>query len=148
MLRPLQLEFNQSGCLELRMIQQDASWILGSLKCSTPGHVLLLLKSSDRICSDFNRVYPHPFISLRRSSLESVSPVIALQRWCNYFPSMEFCLYIREGVLKAVSQRDTSVFYPFLVTEKESICSLLCDFVRSRVQNRFPVEQCEGEPDD
>lgn len=73
-----------------------------------------------------------------------MSPVIALQRWCNYFPSMEFCLYIADGFLKAVSQRDTSVFYPFLVKEKDAICSLLTAFVADRVKGRFPVARCEG----
>ena len=66
------------------------------------------------------------------------------QRWCNYFPSMEFCLYIADGFLKAVSQRDTSVFYPFLVKEKDAICSLLTAFVADRVKGRFPVARCEG----
>ena len=78
-----------------------------------------------------------------RSLLQSVSPVIALQRWCNYFPSMEFCIYIANGSLKAVSQRDTSVYYPFLMKEKDTVCSLLSTFVADRVKGRFPVERCD-----
>ncbi|GBG30442.1 Cell division cycle protein 123-like [Hondaea fermentalgiana] len=36
---------------------QDASWVCGSLRCSTPGHVFLLLKSSDFIRHDLDHVY-------------------------------------------------------------------------------------------
>ena len=87
------------------------------------------MKSSDRISSDFQQ--------LRNSS--AVTPTLALQRWCNYYPSMEFCLYIADSRLIAISQRDTSVFYPFLLEHRERISALLNAFVKERVVGRFPV---------
>lgn len=70
----------------------------------------------------------------------TVSPVLALQRWCNYFPSMEFCLYISDYRLIAISQKDSSLFYPFLLEARESISDLLSDFVERRVKDRFPIK--------
>lgn len=70
----------------------------------------------------------------------TVSPVLALQRWCNYFPSMEFCLYITDYRLIGISQKDSSLFYPFLLEARESISGLLSDFVETRVKGRFPIK--------
>ncbi|KNB45968.1 cell division cycle protein [Blastocystis sp. subtype 4] len=112
---------------------KDAFWITGSLKCTTPGHVFLLLKSSDRISSDYQLIKQSPFYE----------PLIVLQRWCNYYPSMEFCLYIGGGKLRAISQRDTSVFYPFLVEKRDELASLLKAFVNEIVLPYFSVDQFE-----
>ena len=70
------------------------------------------------------------------------SPVLALQRWCNYYPSMEFCLYIHNYQLIAISQKDTSLFYPFLLTARDSLTQQLQQFVNDRVKDRFPIKDC------
>lgn len=53
---------------------------------------------------------------------------------------MEFCLYITDYRLIAISQKDSSLFYPFLLEARESISGLLCDFVETRVKGRFPIK--------
>ena len=55
---------------------------------------------------------------------------------------MEFCLYIHKGGLVAISQKDTSVFYPFLMNKREELSTLLTTFVQESECNNFPVEQC------
>ena len=80
-------------------------------------------------------------ISCRKQS-PFYEPLIVLQRWCNYYPSMEFCLYIGGGKLRAISQRDTSVFYPFLVEKRDELASLLKAFVNEIVLPYFSVDQC------
>ena len=77
---------------------------------------------------------------IRNRSSHSLSPVLALQRWCNYYPSMEFCLYITNHKLIASSQRDCSLYYPFLQSAREALISLLSEFVETRVKDRFPVK--------
>jgi len=117
----------------------DSTWInAGSLKCQRTGEVYLLLKSSDRTAFDFEHMTA-PLCSQRPSGLvvsgtdtSSDSgrrytgagynaemsiperPTIVLRRWCNLTPSMEFRLFVRDGKLAGISQRDTTTFYEFL----------------------------------
>ena len=78
----------------------------------------------------------------RRAQNPTLTPYIVLQRWCNYYPSMEFCLYIKGGMLKAISQKDTSVYYPFLKEKESELVPLLQRFVDKQVCPVFPAEDC------
>lgn len=56
---------------------------------------------------------------------------------------MEFCMYIHKGRLMAVSQKDASLFYPFLLEKKDYFSVLLQEFVEKVVRDCFPVETCK-----
>ena len=73
-----------------------------------------------------------------------MTPYIVLQRWCNYYPSMEFCLYVKGGLLKAISQKDTSVYYPFLKEKENELVPLLQGFIDQQVRPVFPVDDCRS----
>ena len=116
--------------------------MMNSLKCTTPGHVFLLSKSSNRIISDFRQAYSL-YNSINDGRVDTgVSPVLALQRWCNYYPSMEFCVYLSDYRVIAISQKDVGLYYPFLKTAREHLQSLISSFVETRVKDRFPVKDC------
>ena len=55
---------------------------------------------------------------------------------------MEFCLYVKGGSLKAISQKDTSVYYPFLKEKESELTPLLQGFIDRQVKPVFPVEDC------
>ena len=58
---------------------------------------------------------------------------------------MEFCLYIKGGMLKAISQKDTSVYYPFLKEKESELVPLLQRFVDKSVPC-FPQKTVGSEP--
>lgn len=51
-------------------------------------------------------------------------------------------MYISNHRLIAISQKDSSLFYPFLLTARESLYDLLSSFVDKYVKDRFPVKDC------
>lgn len=57
---------------------------------------------------------------------------------------MEFCLYIKSGSLKAISQKDASVYYPFLKEKRSELVPLLQSFVDHQVRPVFPVDDCKS----
>lgn len=51
--------------------------------------------------------------------------VLALRKWFDIKPCFEFRCFVREGRLVAVSQRDTSNFYEFLLEKELQVCAFL-----------------------
>lgn len=77
---------------------KDATWMNnGTLKCQTPGDVYLLLKSSDFVLHDVS----HAFDNIKgdgKCDDDKLKPVtsyeLALRKWCNLSPSMEFRCFV------------------------------------------------------
>lgn len=117
---------------------RDAKWVAGTLKCTSPGHVYLLLKSSNfvsqslswstmrRQCTDDDRV----------DDREDDS-VLVLRRWGNIRPSMEFRCFVREKRIVAASQRDAFSFYGFLRSKSSMIVSALRSFFEDEIRPRI-----------
>lgn len=93
----------------------DAIWInAGSMKCVNAHDVFLLLKSSERIVFDMERMYE----LLPDATVTGPSqPTLVLRKWCNLHPSMEFRAFVCNGLLLGICQRNCTTFFPFLADE-------------------------------
>lgn len=111
-------------------VPRDAAWVNGgTIKCETAGDVMLLLKSSDRMQNDLDRLEELQQIVTPSSALSSaLQPVLTLRKWAYFHPSMHFRCFVRRSVLCAVSQREPSAFYPFLADEIPRLRTLLHTF--------------------
>lgn len=116
---------------------RDASWMLGSLQCSTVDDVLLLLQSSDFVVHDLTQPYRGCAATLEGEdelTMEAVrtsparEPTLVIKKWCNLFDSMLFRCFVVDHALVAVSQRHCSEFYDFLVEQQDFLCERIFDF--------------------
>jgi hypothetical protein len=117
----------------------DAAWInANSLKCRRTADIYLLLKSSNRTAFDFGhmmltRAVPpaHDVTSERDEDFGQGQgqaqaqapdrPVVVLRKWANLNPAMEFRLFVSDGSLVGISQRDVTTCYSFLADDDSSI---------------------------
>ncbi|KAL1921832.1 uncharacterized protein VTP21DRAFT_10474 [Calcarisporiella thermophila] len=120
---------------------RDAYWIssTGSLKCSSPTDVFLLLKASDFIAHDLSHAFER--CHNQSNNEESRPPVfeLVLRKWYDLPPSMEFRCFIRDGKLIAISQRDMS-YYPFLEEMRDELRQKIVDFYECSIQGLFPSQ--------
>lgn len=87
---------------------KDATWInCGSLKCTKPGDVYLLLKSSEFVAFDLEKswqdVESNVVSNMHNLTVESTKKSnacdgqefeLVLRKWCNLHPSMEFRCFV------------------------------------------------------
>ena len=131
---------------------QDASWMnMGTLKCTAPGDIYILLKSSDFVSYDLH----YPFdgcvagngkdgnSSVGNSSGEigeetgvgntiaAFSYVLVLRRWCNLRPERSFRCFVRQRRVVGISQRDCTAHFPQLVKAAGEIEDAIVDFLES-----------------
>ncbi|GBG90497.1 hypothetical protein CBR_g50844 [Chara braunii] len=115
---------------------KDAAWIspTGSVKCTNPAEVFLLLKSSDSIVHDLL----HAFDGCEGSAMTR-PPVfmLALRKWHDLRPEMEFRCFVRRGELIAISQREVTSLYPTLLERRYQMRDLLVDFFEETVSGAF-----------
>lgn len=136
---------------------RDATWINGgSMKCTTPGDVYLLLKSSDfclhdvlgkalEDCNDYDthdnddedETSTPPEMTTRHDTKIHVPLQLVLRKWCNLHPSMEFRCFIRRDTMIAISQRHHSQHYPHLMSDWQNIRDTLQDFWYDCIRGRF-----------
>ncbi|KAF2365640.1 Cell division cycle protein 123 [Trinorchestia longiramus] len=117
---------------------KDAVWIsyTGSLKCTSPSDVYLLLKSSDQV----NRDLTAPFQGCSDATEQHHKAALVLRRWRDINPSGEFRCFVSQGRFIGMCPRDVSQFYPCLATERASIVADVCSFWRENIDNRFPLK--------
>jgi hypothetical protein len=75
----------------------DAGWInCETMKCRNINEVFLLLKASDRIMFDIEKMY-----ELCSPSTKSTphSPTLVIRKWANLQPSMEFRIFVKDSAL-------------------------------------------------
>ena len=82
----------------------DASWVMGGiLKCRNLSDIYILLKSSDRIIYDTEKMFSECVHQSGRTSPDEFTLVV--RKWANLAPSMEFRVFIHNkkiaGELKA-----------------------------------------------
>jgi hypothetical protein len=122
---------------------KDAAWVnCGTLKCTTPGDVYLLIKSSDFCLHD---VLWHALNDCQdydeNKSLNPPPPPpplqLSLRKWCTLHPSMEFRCFVRQHELLAISQRNHTQHYPHLMQDWPHIRDQLEDFFEDTIRHCF-----------
>eukprot|EP00474_Spongospora_subterranea_P010834 CRZ11292.1 hypothetical protein [Spongospora subterranea] len=121
---------------------RDATWIActGTLKCVTPGDVLLLLKASEFIQHDLTQ--PFETCSDDGHPADSIQYKLCLRQWVDIQTSREFRCFIIRRALAAVSQRDHANFYPSLQDDG------VIDRIRLAIQEFFTARVLDNFPDD
>lgn len=115
---------------------KDATWIAtsGSMKCQNFGEISLLLKASDNVVHDLC----HAFDSCDDKSMEKPPHVVlAIRKWYDMRPEMEFRCFVRDSVLVGICQREVTGFYASLLGREEEITDMVSDFFIENLQEVF-----------
>lgn len=118
---------------------KDATWMTtgGTLRCRNAQEIFLLLKSSDFIAHDLS----HAFDECTDQEEESTRPenfVLALRKWYDLKPAMEFRCFVKNQQLIAISQRDHLNYYHFLKSMANDLKARIWDFFQKYIKERFP----------
>ncbi|EFC49606.1 predicted protein [Naegleria gruberi] len=119
---------------------KDAQWMLSDsklLRCQTVSDVFLVLKSSSFVTHDVQQAYNN---CTDYTPEKEVRRVLALRKWYDVNPSMEFRCFVKNRNLIGISQRDISNFYSFLVSDKDMYREKLVGFWEKFIKNSFPLE--------
>ena len=113
---------------------KDSKWIShdGTLKCSCPNDVFLLLKSSDLISNELFDTFKHCEDG-EGGMTEGFE--LVLRQWQDIHPGMEFRCFVRDNKLVAICQRDVAGYYKFTASNQEEICSDIMSFFKSKIVN-------------
>ena len=115
---------------------KDTAWIAsnGSLKCQNFGEISLLLKASDNVIHDLCNA----FDSCDDKSMERPREVVlALRKWYDLRPEMEFRGFVRGNSLVGVCQREVTGFYATLLGREDEITDLISDFFIEHLSEEF-----------
>ncbi|XP_077979699.1 translation initiation factor eIF2 assembly protein-like isoform X2 [Glandiceps talaboti] len=116
---------------------RDATWIAfnGSLKCSCPNDIYLLLKSSDYVTHDLTK----PFSCCLDAEEETnVQYELVLRKWRNIIDGMEFRIFVKNRNIIGISQRHHTNHYPHIHKMKEEIQEEIEHFFQETIQQKFP----------
>jgi hypothetical protein len=115
---------------------KDTAWIAttGSMKCRSFGEVALLLKASDNVVHDLCNA----FDSCEDKSMERPAQVVlALRKWYDVRPEMEFRGFVRGNALLGVCQREVTGFYEPLLGREDELSDLVLDFFLDNLKDEF-----------
>ncbi|WCJ18811.1 hypothetical protein M5689_001134 [Euphorbia peplus] len=119
---------------------KDSAWIStsGTLRCTSFSEIALLLRASDSLVHDLCHAYDS---CSHKSSSRPPSFFLALWKWySSLLPELEFRCFVRGHQLVAISQREVTTFYPFLLEKKNSLQLLIENFFTENVRLRFESE--------
>lgn len=116
-------------------VPADATW-MQDLRCESAEQVLTLLKASDQIAADLDTY------KLVKERTEGVELVLNLVKFHELKDGMQFRCFVREKSLVAISQRDSSVWHPFLKDLQSQLHSILSTFYQSTIKRTFPLSSC------
>ena len=128
---------------------KDAVWMAtgNTTMCRNPGEVLLLLKASDAVAFDLTEAYDCcADVTDAHKARLTKDVALHLRAWRDVRPALEFRLFVLNGDLVAVCQRDCSNFYPFLLDQKASLEETLVLFWQDTVSVTFAnaSPDCDG----
>jgi hypothetical protein len=116
----------------------DASWMVGgSLKCQSLSDIYLLLKSSNRVIFDMEKM----FKECKGDSTRIAPDVFTLivRKWANLQPSMEFRCFVQNHQLIGICQRNCTTYFPFLSDDKDRLQQLLETFYKDHICGRLSL---------
>ena len=76
--------------------------------------------------------------SEEKETLIEVEHSLVLKKWGNLRPGREMRCFVYLNQLKGICQRDPSVFYSFLLEEKEEIKESIIKFYNNNIHKKFP----------
>eukprot|EP00172_Hildenbrandia_rubra_P000166 Plantae.Rhodophyta-Hildenbrandia_rubra.ctg1074.p1 GENE.Plantae.Rhodophyta-Hildenbrandia_rubra.ctg1074~~Plantae.Rhodophyta-Hildenbrandia_rubra.ctg1074.p1 ORF type:complete len:412 (-),score=79.84 Plantae.Rhodophyta-Hildenbrandia_rubra.ctg1074:2639-3874(-) len=117
----------------------DATWISfsGDTKCETVQEVLTLIKSSDRVAA---YVKERVGVIERSGDRGDGQISLGLRQWADMNPSMEFRCFVKNQRVIAVSQRDVTACFEFLLTQKDNIVEKITGRFEDRIRDRLGLE--------
>mmetsp|Transcript_12305 Transcript_12305/g.20028 ORF Transcript_12305/g.20028 Transcript_12305/m.20028 type:complete len:266 (+) Transcript_12305:59-856(+) len=117
---------------------QDAVWVNGgTAACHTAGDVCLMLKASDKISAMAE--------TLLASGGDTPAPSLALVKWANLYPSMEFRCFVKNKKLVGLCQRNCSTHFEFLAGEMAWVEDVVVEVFHSAVRDAFPLPSCKNQ---
>eukprot|EP00794_Sanderia_malayensis_P006883 gene6883-7658_t len=116
---------------------KDARWISadGTLKCRSFSDICLLLKSSDFIMHDLTNAFEFCEDSTERLPTDSFE--LVLRKWTEISPAAEFRCFVKKDRLIAITQRDTTNFYDFLLANSHKVHRDITEFFKMKIQSKF-----------
>lgn len=114
---------------------KDATWMMpnNSLECRSPSDVYLLLKSSDHIVHDLD----HPYDICTNNEVVPVPKFeLVLRKWLPINPALEFRVFVRNGSIIGVSQRDLN-HYMFLAPMRQRLGEVIDHFYNTIVKPKL-----------
>ena len=119
----------------------------GTLKCSSPSDIFLLLKSSDFIAHDLSHAFDSCSVHDGEIDIPAEQPQqfdLILRKWYDLHPSMEFRCFVRNRELVGICQRDYRNYYSFLFELQDILEEKICDFFEDSIQGKFPDDSCKA----
>ncbi|KAI5957414.1 CDC123 [Candida margitis] len=113
---------------------KDASWLMpgNTIRSIEANDIYLLLKSSDHIIDDLL----YPFSEVGNAKEVKVSYELVLKKWVDINPALEFRVFVNEGKILGISQRDLN-YYDFLKDLESELNSRISSFVYDEVTPKF-----------
>lgn len=104
------------------------------MKCGNLGEIALLLKASDNVVHDLC----HAFDACDDKSKERPEQVVlALRKWYDVRPEMEFRGFVRNNTLLGICQREVTGFYEALLEREDEFTDLILDFWMENLKDEF-----------
>lgn len=118
----------------------DAHWmgIGGSLRCTTVPEVLRFLEASDAVRSDLEQIASFQALDATRAW----KPKLALRKWHDFHTPNEFRCFVKQNHLIAISQKDITNFWPFLVESRNNNLCTLDKFFNNTIKGSLDIEDC------
>mmetsp|Transcript_63030 Transcript_63030/g.72307 ORF Transcript_63030/g.72307 Transcript_63030/m.72307 type:complete len:327 (+) Transcript_63030:100-1080(+) len=117
---------------------RDATWV-SPLRCFSLEDIFLLLKSSDFITHDLTEPYEHCEDLGSEEPQNVTSYTLVLRKHYSLKEGMEFRCFVKEGELIAISQRDCSKCYDFLLGLKSTIKDNISELFEDTIKSKFPL---------
>jgi len=116
---------------------RDSMWMttLGSLQCTNPSEIFLLLKSSDFVAHDLCHAYERCIDYEANQARPSFA--LVLKKWYDLKPAMEFRCFVKNNVLIGISQRDHASFYSYLIPMKIDIQHKIQEFFDVHIKSQY-----------
>ncbi|KAF8583429.1 D123-domain-containing protein [Ramaria rubella] len=117
---------------------KDASWVIPTLKCTSPADVYLLLKSSDFVSHDIDPNLAFEGCTEEERHIPVHELELVLKKWYLVDRGREFRCFVRDDLLIAISQRDPN-YYPHLneQTTQDRIIHSVSQFWLQHIKGKF-----------
>ncbi|KAG5418989.1 CDC123 [Candida metapsilosis] len=117
---------------------KDASWLIpgNTIRCIEANDIYLLLKSSDHIVDDLL----HPFSEVENANDIKVAYELVLKKWIDINPALEFRVFVKDGKILGVSQRDLN-YYDFLDDLQSELNEKMHEFVYSKAVSKLQLNK-------